>query len=469
MANIAFIQHRLGRTDGVSLEVDKFRYLLEQRGHTVYYLAGNEDVPGGNFIPEMYPFHPVTKRIIANATRAMTDYASPQELLAEVRAHADRIKPAMLAFLREKAIDVIFPNNLLSVGYNLPGMLALHEVIEETGIATISHNHDFWWEESGEVYPTSPEVVAFYEQHAPPRLPQIRHMVINSLAQKELRERCGLESRVVPNVFDFSQPSWTKDDYNQDFRAAIGLGPNDLIFLQATRVLDRKGIELAIDLVAELSLPANRALLEAQPLYDGRRFGPENRIVLVCAGYVEGIGLSGSYAQGLKDRAARLGVEVIWCADRVAHSRGSVNGEKVYALWDVYPAADFVTYPSVWEGWGNQFIEAVFARLPVVLFEYPVYRADLQQSGFGVVSLGHQEGPKDAAGLLTLPAEVYARAAGEVIELLQNSATRERMTQANFDVARTHYSYEVLDAIIGELLAAVGLPQRVAITGSPEQ
>ena len=48
-------------------------------------------------------------------------------------------------------------------------------------------------------------------------------------------------------------------------------------------------MELAIDVVANLNRPECRHRLEAAPLYDGRRFGPDDRIVLVCAGYVEGI------------------------------------------------------------------------------------------------------------------------------------------------------------------------------------
>lgn len=124
MANIAFTQHRLGRTDGVSLEVDKWRTLLERMGHTVSYLAGNEDVPGGHCVPELYPMHPVTNRILTNATRELKDYPDGEALLRETREHADRIKPRMLSFLREKKIDLLLPNNLVSVGYNLPGMLA---------------------------------------------------------------------------------------------------------------------------------------------------------------------------------------------------------------------------------------------------------------------------------------------------------------------------------------------------------
>lgn len=453
MANIAFTQHRLGRTDGVSLEVDKWRTLLERMGHTVSYLAGNEDVPGGHCVPELYPMHPVTNRILTNATRELKDYPDGEALLRETREHADRIKPRMLSFLREKKIDLLLPNNLVSVGYNLPGMLAVHETLKESGVAAVCHNHDFWWEESGEVYPTCPEVVRFYERHAPPTLPNVRHCVINRIAQGELKRRRGVEARVVPNVFDFNRPTWKVDAYNADFREAIGLGPNDLFFLQATRVLDRKGIELAIDVIAELRKPGNRRRLESAPLHDGRRFGPADRIVLVCAGYVETIGLSGSYAANLSAKAKELGVEIVWCADRVKHDRGTAGGKKIYSLWDSYVHADFVTYPSYWEGWGNQLIEAVYAKLPVVLFEYPVYVSDLREAGFDVVSLGTELGPRDARGLVTVAPSRLASAAEGVIRHLQDGAARERAVEHNFASARARYSFEALETILRGILA----------------
>lgn len=456
MANIGFIQHRLGRTDGVSLEVDKFRAILERNGHTVHYFAGNPDVPGGQFAEELYPFHPVTQRILQNATRELKDYPGPAELLAEVREHADRIKPAMLRFLHENQLDLIFPNNLQSVGYNLPGMLALHELIEETQIPAICHNHDFWWEDSGEVYPTCPEVIEFYETHAPPVGPNIRHLTINRIAQAELRRRKGVEARVVPNVFDFQQPAWQADAFNASFRTDMGLGPNDLYFLQATRILDRKGVELAIDVLAELNQPACRRRLESAPLHDGRRFGPGDRIVLVCAGYVEGIGLSGSYQQSLVDKAAELGVEILWCGDRIKHSRSQDSQGKIYSLWDAYVSADFVTYPSYWEGWGNQLIEAVYARLPVLLFEYPVYVSDLREADFRVVSLGETLSGRDARNLVTVPPEKIRAAAEGVIHYLQDAEARQAAVTHNAERARALYSYEALEDILRELLAEKG-------------
>ena len=452
MATIAFCQHRLGRTDGVSLEVDKWRVILESMGHTVHYLAGNEDVPGGHFIPELYPFHPETEKLIKNCTRELVDYPSPSALMEAIQNHKERIKPQIIRFIEECEVELILPNNLLSVGYNLAGMLALSEAIKETGIEAICHNHDFWWEDSGEVYPTCDEVVELYMQHCPPQSEKVKHCVINRIAQNALKERRGMDSTVVPNVFDFDRPSWTEDEYNKDFRDSFGIGKNDIVFLQATRILDRKAVELAIDVVAEVQKPENRSLLEGA-LYDGRIFGPENRIVLVCAGYVEGIGLSDQYPQKLQNKADKMGVEILWIADRVKHSRSiSETGDKVYSLWDSYVQADFVTYPSIWEGWGNQFIEALFAKLPVVLFEYPVYITDLAQAGFEVVSLGDTLLEKDDAGLVTVSQSKLSAAAAGIIHYLKDAESRTSATEKNFAIASERYGMQALEKIIHDLL-----------------
>lgn len=130
-------------------------------------------------------------------------------------------------------------------------------------------------------------------------------------------------------------------------------------------------------------------------------------------------------------------------------------GEKIYSLWDAYVHADFVTYPSWWEGWGNQFIEAVFARLPVVLYEYPVFKTDLASAGFDVVSLGDTLGPPAADGLTTLPPGRLEAAADEVITLLQDSTRRTQMTEHNWNVAREHFSYEVLAGLVTRIAGEV--------------
>lgn len=459
MATFSFFQNRLGRTDGVSLEVDKWRSVLRDRmGHDVWYCSGNDDVPTNYVLPELYASHPQTWKILRNGTVKFEEYASEEDLERDIYDHADVIEKKLLSFIAEKKVNVLVPNNLCSGGYQPAAAIAFHRVFRKTGLPAIVHSHDFYYEDSGEVDATCQTVASIYERYFPPKLPNVQHVVINRLAQAEIKRRKNMDARVVPNVFDFDQPGWEADDYNIDFRSAFGIGRDDLVFLQATRILDRKGIELAIDVVAGMMKPERRKSLTGAPTAAGGRFGPDASIILLCAGIVETIGISGDYWGALQERAKEKGVDLRHVGDRVKHSRETdCDGEKVYSLWDSYVLCDFVTYPSLWEGWGNQFIEAVFARLPVVLFEYPVWVSDLKQSGFDVVSLGDEIAGKDDRGLVTVAEPVIERAADEITGILTDPKRRAEIGERNYAIAKEHYSLDTLEGIIGDLIEGTGI------------
>ena len=247
MATISFFQNRLGRTDGVSLEVDKWRHILRDRmGHGVWYCSGNDDVPTNYNIPELYAQHPRTWKILRNGTVAFdpTVYGSEAELELEIYNHADVLEAKLMQFISEKRVDVLVPNNLCSGGYQPAAAIAFHRVMRKTGLPSIIHSHDFYFEDSGEVNATCHTVASIYERYFPVKLPNVQHVVINRISQGEIKRRKNIDATVVPNVFDFGQEPWVNDGYNADFRSAFGIGKNDLVFLQATRILDRKGVEL---------------------------------------------------------------------------------------------------------------------------------------------------------------------------------------------------------------------------------
>jgi len=174
--------------------------------------------------------------------------------------------------------------------------------------------------------------------------------------------------------------------------------------------------------------------------------------VLVLAGYARD-DASGTYVQRLQEKADRLNVELLFIEDWIDHERGSANGHKIYSLWDAYVFADLVSYPSLWEGWGNQFLEAVRAELPIMLFEYPVYSADIGEKGFDVISLGTEVTGYDEAGLAQVPQALIEQAVLEVIELLENDALRERAVKKNIALGREYYSLDTLRKILGEELS----------------
>lgn len=448
MSRIALCHFRVGETDGVSLEMEKWRLALERMGHEVVYVAGNAGPAETIVIPELHYADSFNARLVANAYDRLTDYPDESALREAVDTVSGSIGRQVRRAIERHKIDILVPNNIWSLGWNLPAGLGFMEAVEATGKPAVGHHHDFHWERRRYGHPTCDFVREVLKLAFPPRIPSIRHVVINSLAREALRQRSGLAATIVPNVFDFDAPAWEPDDYNGDLRGALGLEDDDICVLQATRVVERKGIELAIELVAELQRPDLAAALRQPGLYDGRPGG--GRIVLLLAGMVE---CEPGYLAALKARAERLGVTMLLAGDRVAAERGWWDGGKVYSLWDCYAQADLISYPSLQEGWGNQFLEAVFARKPIAIFEYPVFVADLLQHGFEVISLGSETAGTDQDGLERAKPDKLRAAAESAVRSLTDGAHRERMVSANFERGRRLFGLSVLEPLLSALMA----------------
>ncbi len=439
--NIALCHYRVGETDGVSLEMDKWKKVLENMGHKVYFIAGSTGTSDGYVIPEMHYRFKEDLKIERNAYLKLEDYQDEDELIRAIRKQAFKIEKALKKILIENKIDLIIPNNILSIGRSIPTAMAFTNVIKELGVRCIGHHHDFYWERDNFSHPTCNFVHKALEEYYPPKDDLISHVVINSIVQKELKARRNLDSVVIPNVFDFDEKLWNVDDYNKDFREKLDIKDNDILMLQATRVTNRKAIELAIDVVGEMQKKENRKILEKAVLYNGQSFKGDSRIILVLAGMVE---TADDYVERLKIRAKESNVELLFVNNLVEHSRCVKNNDKIYSLWDTYVFADIITYPSIQEGWGNQFLEGLFAKKPMLVFEYDVYKENIKEKGFKVISLGDKH-ELDKYGLAKVSEGVIKRAAGECIKLLIDKDYRKKMVEENFRLGSEFLSLESLE------------------------
>jgi len=450
--NIGMIHYIAGFTDGVSLEMNKWKRVLEEMGHTIHVAAGKIGTAEGTVIEEMYHHRPDARLLNYNTFHPLRDFPNDASYRTELYRLVNAIEDKLRAFVEEKQIDFLIPQNVWSVSANPAVAIALTNIMREYKFPALAHNHDFYFERTSGVALSCRTAIELADCYLPPRDKLAKHAVINSLAQHQLRQRKGIESTVVPNIFDFDAPPWVLDDYNRDLRKRIGLDENDILILQATRIVTRKGIELAIDFVEALNDPQRKAKLKVQGLFDGRKFGDDNRIVFVLAGYALD-DVTGRYKQLLAHKAEQMGVEAIFIEEMVGESREIRDGDKIYSLWDTYVHADFVTYPSLWEGWGNQLLEALRAKLPLMLFEYPVYEADLKQNGLQVVSLGNQISGRDEHGLAVVEPEIIQRAADQAVEILIDSEKREAMVDHNFSIGKQYYSIDALHKYLGQLMS----------------
>jgi glycosyltransferase involved in cell wall biosynthesis len=425
--NVGFLSTRLAGTDGVSLETAKLAVICRRLGHRVSYCAGELDADGppGFLVPEMHFTHPEARWIHDHSFG--TTQAAP-DLRPRIERMAASLRQAIARYVDEFEIDVLVPENALTIPMHVPLGVALADYIAESGISTVNHNHDFYWERDRFQVNCIGDLL---DRAFPPPLPSVRHLVINSLAQEALRRRLGIEAALLPNIFDFASAPPGMTAFNRDLREALGLDDRHLLILQPTRVVPRKGIELSIELVRRLREPAMRTHL----------LGKEPVLVLTHHAGDEGL----AYLQQLQAQADAAGVPVIYAADRFAPTATVLDGYKVYSLWDAYVHADFVTYPSLVEGFGNALIETLYFRLPALVNRYDVYRADIGPKGFDLVEIDAGGDPRNLAAVGQETVEA-------VMQATMDPVGRRRMVEHNYEVARQHYSYEAVTPLLQTLL-----------------
>jgi len=284
-------------------------------------------------------------------------------------------------------------------------------VIAETGLPVIGHHHDFAWERKRFLVNC---IGDYLEMAFPPRLPNIQHVVINSLAATEMGKRRGMNVSVIPNVMDFDNPPAPPDDYTVSLRADLGIGPDEGFFLQPTRPLQRKGIEYALELI--------------------RRLETNTQLVISHAGGDEG----DEYVEHVRVLARLMDVRVNFVSGIIKTERGTTkDGRKVYTLDDVYPQADLVTYPSLLEGFGNAFLEAVFFRRPIFVNNYTIYSIDIKPKGFRTVEFNGY---------------VNKETLKHVKKVLEDREFAQEMSEHNYQLAKQYYSYTVLERQLHMLL-----------------
>lgn len=399
---IGVISTRLAGTDGVSLETYKWVQVLEQAGHECCFFAGElETPPERSFVepwahfnhPEVLEMH---QEVFGRTTR-------PRGLTRRIHEVRDLLKERLYAFGRDYEIDVAVVENALAIPMHIPLGMAVTEWLAETGLTCVAHHHDFSWERNRFII----NCVSDYIGYAfPPALPNIQHVVINSPAARQLSFRRGISNQVIPNVFNFRLPPQCDEARCSRLRRELGFSSEDLMVLQPTRVVPRKRIERAIDLVAQLGL--------AKPwLVISHESGDEGDI----------------YSRQIAEYAQRCGVRLIFLGERVGVSRAfGTNHDRPYTIDDVYQSADLVTYPSSYEGFGNAFVEAIYFRKPAVVNRYAIYVEDIEPKGFDVIPFED-----------FITAQVVDR-----VRRIMAPGRRQAAVEKNYDLGLKHFSYEVL-------------------------
>ena len=426
--NVGFISTRFAGTDGVSLETVKWAEVFKRVGFACYYFAGELDRPteSSYVFREAHFQHPDISEVFRKCFGARVRGRAVTQKIHELKR---KLKDHLYKFIEKFEIDLLVPENALTIPLNLPLGIALTEIISETGMPTIAHHHDFFWERQHFMTNAAWE---YLNMAFPPHLPTVQHVVINSSADNQLSLRTGISATIIPNVMDFENPppmhggfescgldsqdrGGTSDEYSSDVRQALGVGDDVLLILQPTRVVKRKGIEHAIELV--------------------HRLGMKAKLIISHASGDEGY----DYERRVREYSKLMKVDTYFVSSIINEERGlTKSGRKIYTLEDIYPHADLVTYPSTFEGFGNAFLEAIYYCRPIVVNTYSIYTMDIKPKGFSVIEMD---------GYVSNETVRRAR------KVLTDPELRSKMVKHNYETAQKYYSYSVLHNKLKNLIS----------------
>jgi len=405
---------RLAGTDGVSLEATKVARVLADWGFERQDVAGEVETPSAILVPEMHFEHPTARALGA---RAFGTHDADPTLVQDLEHARWQLRDQLLPITLEAKPDLLVVQNAWAIPMQLPLAAALADVVRETGLPTLSHEHDYAWERDRFAATLIPDWIDTY---FPWDGANVRHLAINTPAAEALQAHRGLHATVTPNVMDFDAIAPTPEEeatMRQRVRDALHLEADQRLILQPTRVVPRKGIHLAIEILARLNDPRNVLVISHAAGDEGHETLDE-----------------------LLAQAARHAVDVRYVPEMFAPQRDATH----FALEDAYLAADFVTYPSLYEGFGNALLETLAYRRAALVNRYPVYVRDIAPTGLQFVEID---------------GGVTDEAVATVRDLLDDPIARARIAQHNHDIAARHFGMGALrEALRGPLQSLGVLP-----------
>jgi len=325
----------------------------------------------------------------------------------------DIIKNKLIDIIDKKDIKYLSIENALSIPLNIPLGIALSEIISEKKIRAVTRHHDLYWEREEFLKDCIQDIL---DEYFPPNIERLEHVVINTIAQRALYSKKKIRANYVPNAFDF-EVLGDFNEKNKDLRHKLDMGDNDYLFLQPTRIIQRKKIERSIKLVQELSKKVKENIYlfitgkpekdEISYFYKIKKLSEEKKINLI---------LSGSYGSG----GGFLEKDLF----------------KLYNIYNMYNCCDLVTLPSDVEGFGNPVIEACAFRKPLFVNNYPVLM-DMLSKGFDFI---------------VIDGEVNSSCIEKVYRVLTDDAYRLIMLENNYKIAKRFYSMKVLIEKLKEIL-----------------
>ncbi len=340
---------------GVEVVIDFHSRILTERGYEIRLIFGK----GGGIdlkrvseceVPLLSPDNPQ----VQNVQEEILKRGAETE---EFKRLKEDIKQELRKLLSD--LDACIVHNIPSMPFNFAATAAINELADELKIRFLFWLHDTilvrdeWKDRMGK-FPLT------LLHHKNEKITFVTPTAFRARQFASLEEPYNIpRMKVIPN--GVSVEEYLKiDEVTKQLLRRLGISFNDFIIVTPVRMLPRKNIELALQVIHELS-----------------HISGKRRIRLLITGPPGNDLNSLTYEAKLKEmiRTRTLQDIVIFCHDLINFKRVIADDKIVkWSVADVYNIADLVFIPSKEEGFGLPVIEAGAARKPIFCSRIPPFQ-----------------------------------------------------------------------------------------------
>ncbi|GAB4184412.1 MAG: hypothetical protein Kow00108_22000 [Calditrichia bacterium] len=346
--NIALLHYTCPPVVGGVEEILRQQASLFQRNYyPVKVLAGD----GAQFAPgidvEINPILSSRNTKVIKAHEALIQHHDPKP----VHKLKNYIKTYLSASLKQ--FDVVIVHNVLTMAYNLPLTLALHELSESNQLKVVNWMHDS---------PYFYNHVASHLMEEPWTIlkqvnPSIHYVTISEIRKKQFSQLLQTNDiEVIPNGIDPIQ-FWRLDPITVRIIREQNLFQADFLLVQPSRLHPRKNIELSVQVTRALKDKGINARFLLTGAYDPHE--PK----------------SVEYYKKLRQLMKSLHVEndVLIMAEYQFKSGEKLKSDRI-TIRDLYLISDVLFMPSFQEGFGIPLLEAGMIKMPIICSNIPPFR-----------------------------------------------------------------------------------------------
>ena len=314
--------------------------MLRRAGHEVTVIAGQGlDLGEGYdylFLPELSPDFELNKSISAVLTRGQSDqnFSQYRGVLVDV------LKNILPEF------DVTFVHNIFTNHVNLPLTRALYDLAPHFKMVAWTHDLTATNTDNALPNPTQPPWNLMRTS-----CPDVLYVATSELRAKEIEKplKPAVSPIIIPNMVDPARLFLLTPEIRESL-VSLTIPWRDFVFLLPAKVLPRKNIDFAIELIKKM--------------HEEER----NPLLLITGAKASGSPGAEHYSAFLRQSLPpELRANVVFVSDYFTIQDDTMR--------DLYLLSDCLLFPSRQEGFGLPILEAAMHRMPVWCLDIPAFRA----------------------------------------------------------------------------------------------